>query len=308
MKTNLLRMMTLMIFVSIVVGCSQKSKSTTFSSKVCCAKKTAKKILVIAGRDSHGWGAHAWFDGADVIKKCLDEDKRNNTEVVVSKLWPKDEKAFKGVSTIVILSDGGKRHPAYKHLDFTDKLMKKGVGMVCIHYAVEMEKGKSGDLLKSWIGGTFEIFWSVNPHWLGNFKNFKKHPSLNGVKPFSMQDEWYFNMRFVDKMKGITPILSDLPPAKAARNGNHAHNANIHAHEAVVKRKEEQHVAWAYDRPDGGRGFGITGAHYRKCWNENNFRKLVLNAILWTAKVKVPQDGVKSSDNPMSMVKVAKKK
>jgi hypothetical protein len=59
-----------------------------------------------------------------------------------------------------------------------------------------------------------------------------------------------------------------------------------------------EHVMWATDRSDGGRGFGITGAHYHKNWGDDNFRKLVLNAILWIAKVDVPGDGVKSQITP----------
>ena len=53
-------------------------------------------------------------------------------------------------------------------------------------------------------------------------------------------------------------------------------------------------LAWAVERPDGGRGFGFTGAHTHKNWGDPNFRKLVLNAILWTAKLDVPSEGVES--------------
>ena len=47
------------------------------------------------------------------------------------------------------------------------------------------------------------------------------------------------------------------------------------------------------ERPDGGRGFGFTGAHFHKNWGNPDFRTLVLNAILWTAKLDVPSGGVK---------------
>ena len=47
-------------------------------------------------------------------------------------------------------------------------------------------------------------------------------------------------------------------------------------------------------RPDGGRGFGFTGAHFHNNWANDDFRKLVLNAILWVAKADVPKGGVKS--------------
>ena len=50
-------------------------------------------------------------------------------------------------------------------------------------------------------------------------------------------------------------------------------------------------LAWAVERPDGGRGFGFTGGHFHRNWGDPNFRKLVLNAILWTAGLDVPPSG-----------------
>ena len=55
---------------------------------------------------------------------------------------------------------------------------------------------------------------------------------------------------------------------------------------------------WAFDRPDGGRGFGITGAHFHKNWADDNFRKVVLNGLLWMARMEVPKDGVQSTVTP----------
>ena len=47
-----------------------------------------------------------------------------------------------------------------------------------------MPKGKAGDLLKSWIGGYYEVFWSVNPDWKANYKKLPEHPVARGVRPF----------------------------------------------------------------------------------------------------------------------------
>jgi len=99
-----------------------------------------------------------------------------------------------------------------KHLDAFDKIMDKGVGLGCIHYGVEVPKGKSGDLFKKWIGGYFETNWSVNPHWVANMEVHDSHPVANGVEDFSLNDEWYFHMRFRDDMKGVTPIFSAVAP------------------------------------------------------------------------------------------------
>ena len=50
----------------------------------------------------------------------------------------------------------------------------------------------------------------------------------------------------------------------------------------------------SFERPGGGRGFGFTGAHFHKNWAHDDFRKTVLNAIVWTANIEVPKNGVPS--------------
>jgi hypothetical protein len=57
---------------------------------------------------------------------------------------------------------------------------------------------------------------------------------------------------------------------------------------------EKQVVGWVCQRADGGRAFGCTGPHYHANFRNDDLRRLVLNAILWTAKIEVPQGGVQS--------------
>jgi hypothetical protein len=47
--------------------------------------------------------------------------------------------------------------------------------------------------------------------------------------------------------------------------------------------------------PDGGRGFGFTGGHKHKNWGDDNYRKVMLNALVWLAKAEVPANGVEST-------------
>jgi len=252
------------------------------------------KIIVIAGPPSHGPGEHEHRAGCLLLKSCLDKVP-GITAVVYTNGWPQDPQALEGAQGIVLYMDGGPNHPALQgdHLQKLDALMKKGVGLACIHYAVEptIEKGEKEFL--DWIGGAFEISWSVNPHWNADFNALPKHPVTRGVKPFQITDEWYYHMRFREDMKGVTPILTAIPPASTMDRPDGTHSGNRAVREAV-KNGEPQHVAWASERPGGGRGFGFTGGHFHKNWGNADFRKVVLNAILWTAKVEVPADGVKS--------------
>ncbi len=189
--------------------------------------------------------------------------------------------------------DGGDAHPALQgdHLQSLDALMKKGVGLVCLHYATEPTLAKGQKEFLAWIGGAFEANWSVNPHWEAHFDKLPRHPITRGVKPFTITDEWYFHLRFRDQMKGVTPILSAVPPESTMNRGDGPHEGNL-AVRAAVKNHEPQTVAWAAERSGGGRGFGFTGAHVHQNWGNENFRKIVLNAIVWTAKMEVPRDGI----------------
>ena len=46
---------------------------------------------------------------------------------------------------------------------------------------------------------------------------------------------------------------------------------------------------------NGGRGFGFTGGHFHKNWADDNFRRIVLNAVVWIAKGIVPEGSIKSA-------------
>jgi type 1 glutamine amidotransferase len=232
-----------------------------------------------------------------LLAKSLVETMPGYEAVVVTEGWPEDESVFADADAVVIYCDGGGRHPASPHLASADRLFRKGVGLACLHYGVETVKGDPGDAFLRWIGGYFETHWSVNPHWDGNFKTFPDHPVSSGVEPFMINDEWYYHMRFQPNMANVTPILSDLPGPETLKRKDGPHQGNPAVRAAVLERKEPQHVGWAYQRGADykhGRGFGFTGGHFHRNWTDDNFRKVVLNAIVWIAKGQVPHDGVTS--------------
>lgn len=267
------------------------------SSSLVAAENGRASIIMIAGNPSHGPGEHEHNAGIQLLAKCLAQNEKDKTDVHVhlNSEWPSAEEQAKA-DTIVIYCDGGGGQVALSHREDMEKMMKRGVGLVCLHYAVEVPAGEAGgtEFLR-WLGGYFEMNWSVNPTWEANFKQIPKHPTTNGVHPFSSTDEWYFHMRFTDGKKGITDILADVPPASTMdrEDGTHTGNPTVRAE---VAAKKPQTVSWAFERQDGskGRGFGFTGGHYHKGWANNDQRKLILNAILWSAKVEVPANGVES--------------
>jgi type 1 glutamine amidotransferase len=253
-----------------------------------------KKIVFIAGPPSHGPGEHEHRAGCLLLKSCLD-NLPEVTTVLYTNGWPAAPNALEGAATIVVYSDGAAGHPLLQpgRLKSLGALMDQGVGLVCLHFAVEptLENGEKEFL--NWIGGAFEINWSVNPVWTAHFNSLPDHPITRGVKPFQLRDEWYFHMRFPENMKGVTPILTAVPDAGTTNRNDGPHEGNPGVRD-LVARGQPQAVAWAMTRADGGRGFGLTGGHYHHNWGDDNLRKLVLNAILWTAKIEVPRDGVAS--------------
>ena len=262
------------------------------------ASAADKKIVLLAGSVSHGKGEHEFRAGCLALKHCLDQ-VAGVTSVVHSNGWPSDPAAFAGADAVFMYADGGGGHPAIKpdRLKILNDLAGRGVGIGCAHYAVEVPKGDAGEAMLGWTGGYFETFWSVNPHWDADFLTLPKHPVTRGVKPFKINDEWYFHMRFREGMRGVTPILSAVPPEKTMNRADGPHSGNPDVR-ASVSRRDPQHVMWVSERQGGGRGFGFTGGHFHRNWGDENFRRVVLNGILWIAKMEVPSQGVQSVLTP----------
>ena len=266
-----------------------------FFVAIASAQEKKAKVVFISGKPSHGPGAHEHRAGNILLAKRLNEANLGIEAIVLPENgYPKDPKVLEDAATVVIFCTGHKGHLLNPHLKEFDALMKNGTGLVMIHWATEALTGMPGKKFSEWMGGFCDLNWSVNPHWKPNFKNFPDHPISNGLKPFSVDDEWYYHMRFVAGLKGVTPVLSDLPPPETLKRRDGARSGNPDVRRAVANG-ESQHVGWAYQRPDGkGRGFGFTGGHYHVSWRNDMFRKVVLNAILWTAHVDVPKAGVPS--------------
>jgi type 1 glutamine amidotransferase len=255
----------------------------------------AKKLVLVAGRPSHGPGAHEFRAGCLLLAKCLAEACPQLVTEVYAGGWPTDPTAFDNADAVFFFADGGGGHPVLQsnRLAQIDALAKRGVGIACLHYAVEVPKEKGGPQFLDWMGGYFEPHWSVNPHWtLSQTELAAGHPITRGVKPFETNDEWYFHMRFKEPAEGLTMILTAVPPdaTRERPDGAHSNNPTVRANKGA-----REALAWAYERPGGGRGFGCTGAHFHANWGNDDFRKLMLNALAWTAGLDVPTEGFATS-------------
>ncbi len=232
------------------------------------------KIVLVAGRPSHGPGAHEFNAGSWLLEKCLGQNPGVETQLVKGG-WPADEKVFEGARSLVFYMDGGARHPMIlpERLQTLGRLMQKGVGIAGLHYAVEVPKDQGGSEFLDWLGGYYERPYSQNP--INDVEvtlATPGHPISRGWKSFRGRDEWYYKIRFRDGDTRVTPILTTLLPKD---------NPN------------REVIAWATERAGGGRGFGFTGGHFHANWGIPEFRRMIVNAILWTAKVDIPAGGAR---------------
>ncbi|OYP35183.1 PVC-type heme-binding CxxCH protein [Rhodopirellula sp. MGV] len=255
-----------------------------------------KQVLMVAGARSHNYGAHEHFAGLRILQDAIESS--SDAKVTVVRQWPTEDQ-LAAADTVVIYCDGGGGHIAMSHRDELRKQLERGCGLVCLHYAVEMVPGKPGDDWVDMLGGHFEVHYSVNPHWEAHFENLPDHAITQGVESFQADDEWYFHLRFKEGAK-ITPILAAVAPEHTMRRADGPHSGNPIVRKSVAAG-ELQTVAWAYDRADGGRSFGFTGGHYHWNWGNDNIRRLVTNAILWTAKADIESEGASLGKKPVGI-------
>jgi hypothetical protein len=272
-------------------GAADKKGRDIFDYAAQKAATGVTKIVFVADTAPHGGrGNHEFLAGAIYLARTINADYPHAYAVVYTKdKWPKD---LKGVDAVIVLLN----HGGSAVNDAVKQAIKHGAGFMAIHYGVEVDKGQQGSQYLKWLGGYFEPFWSVNPWWTPEFKELPDHAVTRGVKPFSINDEWYYHMRFVQGTKGVTPILAALPPLQTIQGGgkqssSHGGNPNVYKEVAAGKK---QVMAWAYERPGGGRGFGFTGLHKHVNLANKDFRTLLLNAVAWVSKLKVPAGGVPS--------------
>jgi type 1 glutamine amidotransferase len=246
---------------------------------------TRKNILFIGGYDGHSDGSHEALAGLRLLKNCVDTLKNTGTvETELVESWPeRKDTAFdelvRKADCFVFLGDwfplrrleaNAKRRGMAK----LDRAVKQGAGMVCLHYALG-GRGKNNKLVE-WTGGLFWVKRSTH----STFKtkillSGKKHPVLNGCTSFPVYDEVYYKYYFGENgnPKNITPLAYCMIPPE---------------------NPQKEIVAWAYERPDGGRSFVSYATHFFANWKKKDLRTMALNGIIWTAGLNVPKGGVQS--------------
>lgn len=286
MKTVLFVFLTLFIYPSIC------------ECQVNPQKKDLNVVLIAGPNDhcDHDSSCHKYIQDLLVIKDCLSQQTSVGVRMLVAerpKIGSLDD-----VDVVVVHSAGDdtvaewnalfprvNQKEQYQNseyaafLKYFDERMNEGMGLVVLHYATAVNHKESISRYKKWIGGYFnEETSEVDGDYSSDGSTaieaveFAKpnHEILNGISPWESESEFYYKL---DIEKNATPILtSNLP----------------------IDKPRKETIAWAFERPDGGRGFGFTGCHNHNNMYLEDFRKFVLNAIIWTGGSTVPQKGISS--------------
>jgi len=261
------------------------------------------KLLMIAGTPSHGPGAHEHRAGCLLLQRCLLAGTDMEVEVH-SGGWVADDRQLEDADAIVIYADGGTGHPILvgDRLATLSRLIDRGTGFALMHWAVELPAERGASEVDRWTGGHYEDGVSCNPMWDARFEALPDHPVTRGVASFTTHDEWYFNIRSGGEPlpnertsrngAAITPILVTVP-SDEVRGGPYVWPHGPYPGVVAASGRPEA-LLWTIERPDGGRGFGLTGGHFHANWGNDDLRRTVLNALVWLTGAEVPVGGVRS--------------
>jgi putative heme-binding domain-containing protein len=275
------------------------------SSRASSSAADRKKIVLIAGKKSHGPvgnGIHDYGWSVRLSKVMLDNSNVKDQVRVEYHLdgWPAEARAVEDADTIVVISDGrdGDQYEESLHLADdervanVDRLMKRGCGLVTFHFSTFAPQ-KYAEKVLDWNGGYFQWETDGQRQWYSAITTAEAevrvatpdHPVARGLESFKMREEFYYNLRFrSEESKAAT---SRRTPKESVRP--------IWEVPALPGRdRDGRVVAWVRQREDGGRGFGTTCGHFYENWKHDQFRKAILNGIVWTAKLDVPAGGVEA--------------
>ena len=229
------------------------------------------KVLFIGKAPDHPHGTHMYMHTSRVLARCIERngtlEKNGGVRAIVSNGWPKDPKALEGVRAIVLYATPGAEFlldgPGAREFQ---AMVRRGVGVVTLHWASSVFEKNLDRLAGPW-GEIFGGYWVSNYGLSTDRSPLKQlvpdHPICRGWKEYELHDEFY-----------LKPVIERATPLLR-----------------VTTKGQDVIVGWAYERPGGGRAYATTLGHYYRNFQIDAFRRMVVNAILWTAKIEVPETG-----------------
>lgn len=248
----------------------------------CRGPGEGRRIVLIGGTGTEGPGKHAYAEGGRRLAALIgaSPQARGAEIIVYDRGWPTDPAALQGASTVVLYFDGLDRHPlrdAARRAQL-EALVQRGVGLVALHQASTVPAGNAHFDLRGWLGAERVGMFDRTTETATISPVDARHPVIRGVTAFSYRDEFYPTLRFA--ARGVQPVL------RSTLHVQYRDGAPV-----IEERPETVTVGWTFQRPDGGRSFGYSGAHFLAALDQPMLRRVLLNAILWTADIEVPAAG-----------------
>jgi type 1 glutamine amidotransferase len=244
-----------------------------------------KRLLLIGqGPDGHPAATHEFMAGLGILEKCLSRvEGLKVTTVKADEPWKEGPQMLKEADGVVLyVSQGAKWMQADAGLyDAFTAFAARGGGLVALHWAVGAKDAKYIEGQLKLLGGS-----RGGPQRKYTVADFDlrlptpDHEIVRGIEPFAVHDELYY-------------LLDFLPGAidAAAKTETDKRPKFDRIFAATIEGREET-VAWAWERPDGGRSFGYVGMHFHENWKKPEYRRLAAQAALWTLKMDIPKDGM----------------
>ncbi|MBX3024822.1 ThuA domain-containing protein [bacterium] len=234
-------------------------------------------IVLLAGRVKvpDRIGHHDYLAGCRLLAGLL-EQTNGVRAVVVAEGWPADESLLQAARCVVVYAGGAHKSPLLATPERSatiERLAQAGVGLVMIHQAVSYPADRAAQAA-AWIGGAHVAGHGARGHWPASHREFPAHPVTRGVAAWDSHDGWLREIRFVDGLRGVTPLVWSSRQRRDGREGG-----------------TDDVVAWAYERPHGGRAFCYTGLDGHAAWSAAGVRQLLVNGTLWAAGLPIPNGG-----------------
>jgi putative heme-binding domain-containing protein len=218
------------------------------------AKVRPVRIVLVAGRKDHGPGEHdypAWQKAWKELLSAADEvGVRNAWD------WPAADD-LKTADVLVFYQQGTWTADRARDID---AFLKRGGGLVYLHYAVDGGKDAPGFAQRiglAWEGGRSKF--RHGPLELG-FETGDRHPIGRNFNKVKFVDESYWQL--VGDRSRIRPLASGMEDGEA------------------------QPLFWTLE-PEKGRVFVSILGHYSWTFDDPLFRVLLLRAIAWSAREPV---------------------
>ncbi len=233
-----------------------------------------KKLLLLAQKaDGHPVGTHEYRPGLKIVQTLLQKSSNLQVELVMADdPWKEGPELLKQADGVVLFLTQGAHwvRGEPKRLAAFQELAKRGGGCAVIHWGMgTKEDADIADFVALFGGchGGPQRKYQVIPEAQVKLAT-SDHPVVRGLAPFQARDEFYYKLWFPKDRTGFTPLW-----------------------QVVIDRTPET-VAWAWQRPDRGRSFGLSGLHFHANWSEPEYRRLMVQGILWTMHRDIPAQGV----------------